>query len=293
MAVQGFGVPREHYRFTFEEGLPDKIVRDLKRATPAGGVMPVMQIVCGRLYNAIGGKGRPEEERIIRESDYLKLGGIEGQVGAHLEETLFEWCVSNGLEGEKIERESNSWKLVFYTLVKNQVDGTVTTELKTEEVLQRDAIQFGCTLDPADTLRHLAREEQRLLRQARVFHRDSRQIVTCYSLGHDAIGLALDKWKVAWDETRSIDEKSRAYRSKMIIYFTASGALALGMAASLIASNFIRSDNRVFRFVMAFVASLMLGTYMLTIDVMLRWRKKVLGTGRFQRPKEIVPTNDL
>jgi hypothetical protein len=48
--LQGRQQPRAYYNVVFEEGLPEAIAASLIRANTEGGILPVLQITCERLY---------------------------------------------------------------------------------------------------------------------------------------------------------------------------------------------------------------------------------------------------
>lgn len=189
--VPGYGKPYDHYRFSFETGLPERISAELKSSGAAGGTLTLMQIVCDNLYRRAksdGGSG------LITASDYSALGGIEGQLEKSLDTALRVFCMRAGFSPRQTELEINKWKDVLSILVKYQLDGTVTTDLIEQHVLIERARSLGCELEPAQLLQHLSDEKVRILRLANTFNIKTREPVTYYSLGHDAMGLALKKW---------------------------------------------------------------------------------------------------
>jgi hypothetical protein len=48
--IRGDGQPREYYRFFYEPNLVEKITDDLLNTPLVGGILPVMQLFCDRLY---------------------------------------------------------------------------------------------------------------------------------------------------------------------------------------------------------------------------------------------------
>jgi hypothetical protein len=204
--VDGFGVPFEHYRFKYEKGLPEKIATDLLSTKLAGGILPVMQIVCDTLYqstkpktdeSALGGTDRRWE---ISEVSYRALGSIEDQIEKSLNATFAQWCRQNDITSEAdIQKETEQWKDVLSKLAGSQSDGTVTTDVVTAEELEKWATESKCRLNFGQTIAHLVSPNVRILRDAEFFDTRSKRIVR-YSLGHDAIGLALYRWKVARNE---------------------------------------------------------------------------------------------
>jgi hypothetical protein len=188
-----YGSPFDQYGFEFEDDLPERIVRDLMTFAPGGGALPILQIVCDRLYRD---RERSAAVSIIKREDYQRLGGIEGQVGRHLDEILTRWFEGQGLDWAACQREVEYWKEALFQLVQTQPDGTVTTKLATKGELEVVARQSGCnTMLIQATIDHLEVETQRILRRAELYSLEHAASITVYSLGHDAIGLALRKWR--------------------------------------------------------------------------------------------------
>jgi hypothetical protein len=60
-----------------------------------------------------------------------------------------------------------------------------------------------CILDASKALHDLSDEQARLVRITELMNISSGVMVRCYSLGHDAIGLALQRWKATYEATRA------------------------------------------------------------------------------------------
>jgi hypothetical protein len=196
--IPGLGSPREHFRFTYEPGLPERIVQELNETTVAGGVLPVLQIVCATLWDR-SRRLKPSPFRITLV-DYQVLGGPAGQVEEHLDRILLFWSTNNKLSIDKALAEADRWKLVLNRLVRTQADGSVTTDIVTRSELVTDSqARYHCSLDPIGTLRYLAADQVRLLREVQVVDRRTRESILCYSLGHDTLGLVLRRWKLLRD----------------------------------------------------------------------------------------------
>ena len=212
--LEGFGVPFEHYNFDYEPGLPGKIASDLLSKKLAGGILPVMQIICNTLYQSVTsntGDATDSTTRKISDASYRALGSIEDQVDKSLDATLAAWCRENGITSEtEIEKEIERWKIVLCTLAGSQADGTVTTAVVTVDKLKRQATELNSKLDFDKTIKHLLSPEVRILRDAEFFDGRSEKVVR-YSLGHDAIGLALYRWNVGRKEVDGVisDVRSR------------------------------------------------------------------------------------
>src|SRR5262249_42300746 len=135
----------------------------------------------------------------IRTNDFNPQG-IPGELESYLWGALSSWCISHGLKDSTTE--VFRWLQVLSSLMSHQVDGTVTTQLDTADKLIETAQEHGCRLDASDTLEYLASEKNRILRARTVLNRETNGPLRCYSLGHDAIGLALKKWKDMEEERR-------------------------------------------------------------------------------------------
>lgn len=198
-----FGAPHTHYQFSYEPGLPERIAADLESASPEGGILPAMQIVCERLYERTK---RPATWQIT-SADYEQLGGVEGHIHAHLNDALRQAIcrLEPQLPTKEWRRERARWKHVLSMLVKSQVDGSVTTELRREQEMVDAAKSAGCKRPFRPIIETLCSDELRICRRVEVMRRDlgERNSVDvedrdkstpCYCLGHDTIGLALKQW---------------------------------------------------------------------------------------------------
>lgn len=201
-----------------------------------------MQIVCDRLYGVMDDKRKSGAEAIISAEDYSKLGGIEGQIEAYVSELLTVFCARNGISREKnVKEEIKHWKYVLYLLTKEQPDGTATTQIKSVEELRAKADEQFCELDFDKTMEYLSNEEQRVLRREVITNLAKNQRVVCYSLGHDAIGLALYKWKVAQGENQILSNRivqtlikgSRYFALVFGSFFTLVGIVCFVLLVSL------------------------------------------------------------
>ena len=237
-----YGCPYDQYGFSYQEGLPRRIAQDLLAAHPRGGILPIMQIVCDRLYGVMDDKRKSGAEAIISAEDYSKLGGIEGQIEAYVSELLTVFCARNGISREKnVKEEIKHWKYVLYLLTQEQPDGTATTQIKSVEELRAKADEQFCELDFDKTMEYLSNEEQRVLRREVITNLAKNQRVVCYSLGHDAIGLALYKWKVAQGENQILSNRivqtlikgSRYFALVFGSFFTLVGIVCFVLLVSL------------------------------------------------------------
>lgn len=201
-----FGAPRAQYRFSYEPGLPERIAADLEAASPEGGILPAMQIVCERLYRRAQDSANEE----ITAADYEQLGGVGGQMHAHLNDALRQAIerLKPQLSTKEWRRERARWKDVLSMLVKSQVDGSVTTELRREDEMVYAAKRARCRQPFGPIIEVLCSDELRICRRIEIMRRDMaidsiphndepNRSTICYSLGHDAIGLALKQWEDA------------------------------------------------------------------------------------------------
>lgn len=173
------------YGFSYEEGLPDKIAADLMENPQQGGILPVMQIICGKLYERV--KKKKSKSCIITKEDYSKLGGAKRQLAEYLEDVLLKLCRLHSAPTFEV----NKWYKVLDMLVKVQVDGTVTTELKSEQELKNKALSLKCRIRFDKAMNYLLEDTNRIVQRTNIFNLISNETIVCYSLGHDAVGLAL------------------------------------------------------------------------------------------------------
>ena len=218
--IRGDGQPRKYYRFFYEPNLVEKITDDLLNTPLVGGILPVMQLFCDRLYKTIKEKPLSGEYRIVKERDYRELGSIEWQIDAYLEGVINSYCeekipkvravedtnqeavrLDNFLfkpqEPDEVKQEIGRWKDLLSDLTKLQVDGSVTTDLRSSDELIGRAQQLGCRIDFQQMMDYLSNDRQGIIRQVEVINLETKKPVLCFSLGHEAIGLVLQRWKAA------------------------------------------------------------------------------------------------
>jgi len=203
--IPGYGVPRDHYQFTYEEDLPELIVRDLKRMLTSG-MLPALQIVCRRLYHKAKTTGKVHGLWIIRRKDYGELGGIQGQIDLHLQEALEQCCQTFGNFGYKLfesKFESMRWRDVLSALAKPQSDGSITTDVKLASALSELAENRGCRMTFEEVMTFLAREEWKIVRPVELTKVATNEKVQCYSLGHDVLGGVLERWRLGRQKDRT------------------------------------------------------------------------------------------
>lgn len=236
--IRGYGVPQAYYHFDFEKGLPTTIAKRLLASGLSGGILPALQIVCRRLYEGI----RPQSSAIASENEqtdtqrtlsrtsglqqqigpltitstaFTTLGGIAGQVISYLESELGAalrepFAAKVGLSVRT--NEIDAWRRVLTTLVKTQINGTVTTDIIPEEVLRRQAKDQGCQIDAQDMFGFLTDERRRILRFVDITKLSTKEIIHCFSLGHDVLADALSEWRERI--RRKPDSEGVTFRSK-------------------------------------------------------------------------------
>src|SRR5580658_1244845 len=172
--------------------------------------------VCSRAANASSSRSRCsasfsrkpwESERLdgglvvepftIAKETYTSLGGVAGQVISYLQSELeaairepFAGTVR--LSGQR--NEIDGWRRVLTTLVKTQINGTVTTDVIPEETLRKEAVKQGCEIEPRGMFQFLTEERRRILRYVDVNKVPTQEVIRCCSLGHDVLASALREW---------------------------------------------------------------------------------------------------
>jgi len=223
--VGDYGAPYDFYHFEYDEELPKKIVDDLMSKRLAGGILPVMQIICDRLYRkSKTAFGTPWK---ISKSAYDILGSIEDQIDNHFKLTLDTLCRKYNITSDsKINKETERWKEILSELAKAQPDGTITTDVRSADQLKAAALKADCQLDFYNTMEYLTGDKVRILRQVDMINAKTNEIIKCYGLGHDAIGLILNQWKATQEELESTLESRRRFgRSFALAYIFIGGGL--------------------------------------------------------------------
>jgi len=244
--------PFDHYRFEYEQALPDQIADALLSSGISGGVLPALQIVCRRLYEDAkpktsepGGPGgtaldnnrtplshgsvpvaTSREPSTIRpfkvlEKAYTSLGGVAGQVNSYLQSELL--AATKEPFADKVRylgssKEVLRWRKVLRCLVKPQLNGTVTSDVVLVTKLTEEAVEKGCLIEPQRMFNFLVDEKRRILRPVAVTNVQSKEVIPCYSLGHDVLASALQ----AWYEHDKLERKTmRTLRITYAIVFLA------------------------------------------------------------------------
>jgi hypothetical protein len=133
------------------------------------------------------------------------------------------------LSADDSVRENKKWRKVLLTLAKSQVDGTVTTEVRTADELRDEVQKMGCRIPASEAFELLSREEHRVLRPVTVYNLSLKAEIPCFALGHDAIGLVLKHSTVSGGRAVRLVDNLRNF-SKV----TSIGLLLLTFAGDII-----------------------------------------------------------
>jgi hypothetical protein len=91
-------------------------------------------------------------------------------------------------------KEIVRWRKVLGLLVKPQPNGTFTTDVVAVDKLKDEAYKQGCVISPEHMLGELENDKRRILRRRPVTNLKTREVIPCYSLGHDVLASALQAW---------------------------------------------------------------------------------------------------
>lgn len=219
--IPPYGRPSEHYHFSFEAGLPERIAQDVLRSQNIrGGILPVVQIVCENLYNSARKNAIDRGSISIRTADYITLPKVEIQLDEYLRQKLREFGVTRNILGMAMDTEVDRWKDVLSGLSIAQIDGTVVSQLKSKDELRALAQKRNCRLPFDPTMDFLSDPTVRILRGEEVINSVTNEPIWAYSLGHDAIGLVMENWKAIQhernrlDQVQQVDPPTSRYRSE-------------------------------------------------------------------------------
>jgi hypothetical protein len=227
--IEGMKSPFDVYGFTYQDGLIDTIVSDLFSAPPSGGILPLMQVVCRGLYNEVRNFAAPRE---ITEDRYRSGDGVSGRVDKQIGQSLRAVIRDNLPSIRDIEMEERKWRAGLYKLVRTQPDGTVGTDLKTEQQLRKILEESGVSGDVSAMLAALADPQVLILRGFKVVSSESESEIVLYSLGHDAVGLVLRQWVLRAEEAEKRRSIEAIYRRRRIMAACAASVAAAALLAS-------------------------------------------------------------
>ena len=236
--VDGRTAPFNTYHFDYAPDVAETIVRDIFEATSSTAVLPVMQIACRDLYTRAtkedddegtltepaARRDRPKPWRIDREL-YDAGGGISGPVDRHVSRSLVASFGSMVPEGETKDEE-RLWREILFRLVRRESDGTVHTNIVSLAQLRAIVDEFRPRARLDDVVEYLTQPNILLLRSVTVLSADDPEEGRFVSLGHDFIGMVLQRWKVRHEE-------AEAARGRIVRYAKRAGWAVLASAAVL------------------------------------------------------------
>jgi hypothetical protein len=205
--IEGLGAPNEFYKFEFEAGLPERIASDLLKHCGESSTLPVMQVVCAQLYERV----KNRNESIISTSDYNELGEVAGALDAFVDCGIKSSI--QAAKGPNTDRDIMGWREVLGTLVAKQEGGGVTTLIVSKAKLIQSARDSGLSGPIGRIIKEMADERWRLLRPVTSQGGGILKTRREYSLGHDALAIALYQWSQT--HTSLADERRRADRRMM------------------------------------------------------------------------------
>jgi hypothetical protein len=213
-AIEPYGVPRDRYGFSYAPDVPEQIAHDLLEHCGESSTLPVLQIVCNDLYSQVVVKAGRD---VITMDDYKALGRVQGQVDAYIDHTIRDVLEETGAEAAG-EADVIRWRKLLSTLVGRQEGGAVTTMIRTEGQLVDVAGEQGIQGNVRQLLDKFADEKWRLLRSMTIVAEGPESERRGYSLGHDAIAVALFQWSEAHEklerERRAVEKRARKERMR-------------------------------------------------------------------------------
>ena len=262
-AVGAHGSAHDRYGFKYEPGLAERIARDVLATYSETNPLPVLQLVCKDLHDAVVvRRGRQE----ITAADYTSLKGTAGvvesyiikalraalhdTVPAHTEESSSRSWARAALHRvtDKYDSPIDRWRRVLVSLVGRHPGGTFTTLILPEQALVEIANRKGVKGDVANVLRSLTGSRWPLLRflDIRGGNPDSvsreSSVVREYSLAHDALAVALSRWA---DSDVRLEEFRRKQRTLMKhVGLSALATVILFIAALMAAGASLWTLNR-------------------------------------------------
>ena len=192
--LDSFGTPYDYYHFSFEPGLAEKIANDIIEAKYSGAALPVLQLVCRGLYTDVVTE---QHRSTIETRDYLSKSGIEGQIMAHVRSVI-----RSVYDNEtSFDRDLGPIRKVLSSFYTMQDDGTVISITRpgswvTAEFERALGTKTRANAEASITSRlitTLSLPHNMVLRPLKAVKGNGR-IEEEFTLGHDSIALALDRW---------------------------------------------------------------------------------------------------
>jgi tetratricopeptide (TPR) repeat protein len=212
-----------------------------------GGVLPVLQIACERLYKQAKAKrARGVKRWSITAADYEILGDLDKQVDLYLDENILKKISHElpGLNDAQRDEELALWKDLLNQLVVVEPDKRALTIIRSWEELRKGAEELRCKVDFKKMIDFLAEDAQRILREDRRTIEVPESLgnsdtVYYYSLGHDAIAAALSKWR----ETRELVLSRRSFVRNVLLNATIVTAATFLVAAVAVFVGFAGDET--------------------------------------------------
>jgi hypothetical protein len=139
---------------------------------------------------------------------------LAGIIGQRISSALQNGLRQEGRVSADPEEEERQWRSVLYKLVRRNSDGTVKTDVVSEKSLCAWIEDAKLSGDPTAMLDWLARPDTLVLRRFTTRNND-----ILYSLGHDAIGLALYEWVLREEEAqrqRKLREEEEWHQARIL-----------------------------------------------------------------------------
>jgi hypothetical protein len=248
--IEGLGSPKEFYNFSFAEELPDRIAKDLLAHCGESSTLPVMQIVCSQLFERM----RDRNDTIIGVDDYIKIGLVAGALDAFVDSGI-KSSISDAGERPS-EQNVRQWRETLGSLVAKQEGGAVTTLIMSKAKLVSIARDCGLKGAIGTTISNMARERCCLLRPVATITTGLFRPRREYSLGHDALAIALFHWAEAHE---AIIEAKQATRRR-IRWLEITG-LIIGAISCLALFQVVNQRAGTFATLLAFAESDQTGGY--------------------------------
>lgn len=188
------------FEFSIEQEVVDQLVEALESdEVPAGGILPTMQVACLRLWR-MALAARPGKQRFkITRNHYQQLGQIQNQIEEYLAESLencsveIDWPVGDGRQ-----TISDRWHQILHDcLVHVEADGrAVTRSIPKDVLIDRAKAIIGDVKDGPikEMVEELSKPTIGILKK------DKRDEETYWTLGHDSLALALNRWRLLFGQ---------------------------------------------------------------------------------------------
>lgn len=190
------------YGFDISPAVVETLVNELEsEKVPAGGILPTLQVSCLRLWHmAKASRKRSQRRFTVSMNHFRQLGDIQGQVEAYLEQSLEEACakVEGWPEEKRNESLADDWhKILGRQLVRVEADGRAVTQSQTLDnlvIAAQGLIENASDSVIKNLIEHISEDHVGILRK------DERNGELYWTLGHDALALALNKWRILFDQ---------------------------------------------------------------------------------------------